>query len=74
MLQMSKYSLEKLSALSLQNKAVIFDLIMRTDFVLRKVLPCYPLQTQTRLSSERCGPLRIKVEILSIVVTHVNGA
>ena len=34
MLQMSKYSLEKLSALSLQNKAVIFDLIMRTDFVL----------------------------------------
>ena len=34
MLQMSKYLLDKLSALSLENKAVIFDLIMRTDFVL----------------------------------------
>ena len=74
MLQMSEYSLDKLSALSLENKAVIFDLIMRTDLSQREVLPCYPLQTQTKLSSERCGQLRIKVEILSIVVTHANGA
>lgn len=70
MLQMSKYSLDKLSALSLENKAMIFDLIMRTDLCLTGSLPCYPQQTQTKLSSERWGQLRIKVEILSIVVTH----
>ena len=32
MLQMSKYLLDELSALSLENKAIIVDLIKRTDF------------------------------------------